>query len=271
MKRIILGILFFLTAFSTVEGAIVYQNFEADNGTPAAYGGQSGIAPEYGWAFNGAFAGLSDAPGRVRSGRYSWSMTIPTGEHVRAGSGIPAQVQTFNVNFIPECHDRLNFWVWSDPSQPGDHTVMIKFFDQGVYYTDGIGICTKAKARYREWSQLTILFSELPEDFDWHQVNKIELFDYWDGTYYYDDFEVVSAEAPLKDLECLKKQKIVSCVGEGKSNAASLAPVLVPSEASTGLCSSTLTGDQDAILGFWQIRAERRITALGATGNNEPL
>lgn len=171
----------------------VYQDFEPDNGTPAKASSRPGDPPEYGWVFTGAFARVSKTAEPVHSGVHSWQVTIPTGEHVIAGSGISAQQHAFNRNFWPECYDRLSFWIWSDPSVVGDHTVMIKFFDHGKYHSDGIGIWTTGKAAYKQWSQLDILYSQLPADFDLAHVDKIEFFHYWAGTYYLDDFELRSA------------------------------------------------------------------------------
>ncbi len=196
---------------------MIYQNFEPNNGTPASYSEPIGSPPQYGWQFNGTVVGLSQEGDPVYSGKYSWQLTVPAGEHLAGGSGIAAQVQTYNINFVPQCHDRLTFWIWSNPSKIGDHTVMVKFFDHGRYHADGIGIWTTQKAQYQEWTQLSLMFNLLPVDFDLEHVDKIEFFNYWDGTYYYDDIEVRSDFPPEKDLECLKKEVIIVCPADTTS------------------------------------------------------
>jgi hypothetical protein len=203
--------LFFVLTFGVVPAfaAIPYQDFEPGNGTPPAYNGPAAAGPEYGWGFNGAVVSLSGDGDPVHSGQKSWKVTVPAGPHVNAGTGIPSAVHTYNVNFIPECHDRLTLWVWSDPSNLGDHTVLVKFFDQGKYKQDGVGVWTSDKAGYQRWTAVTILFSQLPADFNLRRVDKIEVFHYWDGTYYYDDIQAGSSLSPQEDSGCLRKENFV--------------------------------------------------------------
>lgn len=190
------------------EAAIVYQDFEVDNGTPV----KTGInQPEYGWAFGGAFGRLTKEGEPVHSGRRAWAYTLPVEEPLQGGTGIPSQTQTYHINFVPECHDRLTFWIWSDPSRTGPHTVMVKFFDQGIYKRDGIGIWTEDRAADRQWSQLKIPFQRLPADFDLERVDKIEFYNYWDGTYYYDDIEIASSFSAERDRECLRREYVMAC------------------------------------------------------------
>ena len=203
------GILFvILLLASRADAVMIYQNFEPDNGTPVKTGRHQ---PEYGWAFGGAFGRLTGDDEPVHSGRRAWAYTLPVEEPLQGGTGIPSQTQTYHINFVPECHDRLTFWIWSAPSRPGPHTVMVKFFDQGNYKRDGIGIWTEGKAADRQWSHLEILFRQLPDDFDWERVDKIEFYNYWDGTYYYDDIEVASSFSPQKDKECLQREYVLAC------------------------------------------------------------
>ncbi len=196
---------------TAAEAAIKYQDFEADNGTPAKSTEARTPSVEYGWGFNGAVVRLSQTGEPVHGGSSAWQVTIPAGPHVVAGSGISSQIQTYQMNFVPECHDRFNFWIWSNPAVVGDHTVMVKFFDQGKYKLDGIGVWTIEKAKFQQWTQLPILFSQLPKDFDLNHVDKIEFFNYWDGTYYYDDIAVGSPLSPEQDVECLKKELVLAC------------------------------------------------------------
>lgn len=276
IRRILVFIVVFLGALSTAHAAIVYQNFETDNGTPAAYGAAKSAQAEYGWGFNGTAVGLNDGEDPVHGGAKSWKMTIPAGEHVHAGSAVAAQVQTYMVDFVPECHDRLTFWIWAEPSSAGDHTAMVKFFDQGKYKQEGIGVWTQETARHHQWTKLTILFSQLPADFNLRRVDKIEFFNYWDGTYYFDDIEIRSSNSVEADQACLKKENYLSCLDVQKEGiitgetppAAPLAqwralnPVLAASLEKTAFCFSVFSDGADAILGRSRIFARRRLEGL---------
>lgn len=266
-KYLWLLIFFFFGGLSNVHGAIIYQDFEKDNGTPPSHNALAGsTAAEYGWGFNGAVVELNDDKERVHTGSYSWKITIPDGEHVHAGGAVPSQVQTYQVNFVPECHDRLTFWIWADPSAVGDNTAMVKFFDQGSYKQEGVGVWTKETARYRQWTQLTILFSQLPADFRLNRVDKIEFFNYWDGTYYYDDIEIHSAATAETDAGCLKKENYLSCLDPFSNTAPgqmqTVNPVLGLSAEETVGCRSVFTDQADGALDHLSARNQRRLESL---------
>lgn len=241
------------------SAAVVYQDFEPDNGTPKKYPGSAIAQPEYGWGFGGAVTTHSIDGEPAHSGRRSWKVIIPSGPPLQAGTGIPSSMHTYDFDVFPACHDRLTFWVWSDPSAPDDHTVMVKLFDRGIYHTTGVGLWTDGRARNRQWSQLQVLFSQLPTDFDLAHLNKVEFFHYWDGTYYYDDVDVRSARTPADDLACLESHQIVACApcksgGEGvQSGSAAL--------SGAGLACSQPEGADRAILGL-PVRDKRCVSIL---------
>lgn len=213
MKRIICFIMICIFfQCRPARAVIVYQDYEDNNGTPHKQGIMS-LPVEYGWGFNGAVVQRSGRNNPVHGGSYSWAVTIPAGPRIKAGTAVVSQTQGFYVNFVPQCHDRLMFWIWSDPSEKGDHTVMVKFFDQGRYKDRGAGIWTREnqRAQYRQWTKLEIDFNRLPDDFDLEQVEKIEFFNYWDGTYYYDDIQIVSAFSREHDLRCLADYNFAVC------------------------------------------------------------
>lgn len=283
IRKFVWVVLFLFVWLPTLQGAIVYQDFEPDNGTPAPYGSAKDAGAEYGWGFNGAAVGLNDEKDPVHAGLKSWKMNIPAGEHVHAGSAVPAQIQTYMVDFVPECHDRLTFWIWADPSMAGDHTAMVKFFDQGKYKQDGIGIWTLDTARYQQWTKLSILFSQLPADFNFHRVDKIEFFNFWDGTYYYDDIEVHSSAPAGSDVECLKKEQYLSCLeplgAQGFSGNAFARTVKDGSHPSVrilghppqeeALCQSVFSLQSDHVLDSALIRAQNRAEGLALMEQHE--
>jgi hypothetical protein len=285
MKKYFWVVIFLFSWLPTVHSAVVYQDFERDNGTPSAAGASAGADGEYGWGFNGVAVELNDEKDYVHSKKRSWKITIPAGEPVHAGSAVPAQVQTYQVNFIPECHDRLTFWIWAEPSNVGDHTTMIKFFDQGAYKQQGVGIWTTEPAKNHQWTQLTVLFSQLPADFNLHRVDKIEFFNYWDGTYYFDDIEIHSPNPDEADVECLKKEQYLSCLDlkseEGSTpvsgdeisslqdGARTLNPILGATSQEASLCHSVFSTQADFVLDASQIRAQRRAEGLALMEQHE--
>lgn len=204
--------MFFLFPGKYSLAVIVYQDFEPANGTPPKYYSLNKDQPEYGWAFGGSVVQWSKEGDPVRSGRHSWVLTIPAGGiPLHRGTGIASQKNTFDVNFVPACHDRLTFWIWSAPSEKGEHTVMVKFFDHGNYHVKGFEAWTVEGASERQWSELKIMFDQLPKDFDFAHIDKIEFFNYWDGTYYYDDITIRSSFSEEQDLFCMEKEQVVAC------------------------------------------------------------
>ena len=172
MLSVSLGLFWCILPTAVASAALVYQNFEPGNGTQKKYPDSAIAQPEYGWGFGGAITALSIEGEPVHSGQRSWKVIIPSGQPLQAGTGVPSSTHTYDFNIFPACHDRLTFWVWSDPSAAGDHTVMVKLFDRGVYHNTGVGLWTDGTARAHEWSQLQVLFSQLPADFDLAHLDK---------------------------------------------------------------------------------------------------
>lgn len=178
----------------------VYQNFEANNGTPAPPSNPS-AGPEYGWGLNGATVALSTA--QFHSGKRSWQITS-TGNF--GGTGIPAQIQTYNVNFEPQRHDRLTFWVKAVANDALDHDVRVRFFDKSNYRDqgnpfNGFEVFTTKKAKYNQWTELSILFTQLPADFDLAHVDKINFVHEAPGTYYLDDIRIEARDRIYQSFE----------------------------------------------------------------------
>ncbi len=228
--------------------AIPYQDFEPDNGTPPKFSSDTTDTPEYGWAFGSASAALTQEGYPVHSGQYSWRVAIPDAETLKSGTGIASMAQTYNMNFIPACFDRLTFWIWSEPMHPGAHTVMVKFFDHGLYHEQGIGVWTLDRAIPGQWVQLMILFSQLPEDFDFSRVDKIEFFNYWDGIYYYDDILIASPNGENEDTACLEAEGYAVCEFDP----------LVQQEVGAP-CVSVYSGRRDLVLDYMFMQGERHV------------
>ncbi len=182
----------------------VYQNFESNNGTPAPAGNP--LTPEYGWPINGAQTAL-DTTAR-HNGARSWKVAFSDGW---GGTGIPSQTETYNFKAEPQRHDRLTFWVLAKPNTVNAKTtVRVRLFDKGsgVYQTDGFEISATQKANYNQWTQVSILFTQLPSGFNLNNVDKLQFVFVNDrdtaplpGTYYLDDIQIESQDRTYQDFE----------------------------------------------------------------------
>ncbi|OGW98917.1 MAG: hypothetical protein A2062_05030 [Omnitrophica WOR_2 bacterium GWA2_44_7] len=179
---------------------IVYQNFEAANGSGGTYG----------WPINDAYgvsAGLSSE--QVHSGSQAWKFTIPYGmpSGVFGGTAVAAQIQQWHTNVEPQRHDRMDFWIWANPSNNAPNTVAVKFFDHNKYVydpqndKDGFWVWTTKQAEIKKWTKLSVLFTQLPSDFELNDIDKIEFYNYWDGTYYVDDIAIVGEDRVYQAFE----------------------------------------------------------------------
>ena len=101
---------------------------------------------------------------------------------------------TWHTDLLQENNDRLIFWIKALPEEDGegtDNNVGVKFYDHGNYHENGFEVWTAHKAHYGEWTKLTILFDQLPDDLDLYDIDKLEFKNYWPGTYYLDDIQAV--------------------------------------------------------------------------------
>ena len=255
-RKIVLLSVIFLAVSVIIEtnsfAAVVYQDFEPSNGTPPNHSAHT-ETPEYGWAFGEAAAGITQEGHPVHSGAHSWRVAIPDAETLKSGTGIAAMAQTYDMNFIPACFDRLSFWIWSEPLHPGAHTVMVKFFDHGVYHENGVGIWTLDKATQEQWTKLSILFSQLPKDFDLSRVYKIEFFNYWNGIYYYDDIAITSPDSDNEDTACLEAEGYVACQFEPLARNKGENP-----------CVSVYSEPSDAVLDYMLLQGENQLETFHA-------
>ncbi|HEY7712044.1 MAG TPA: cellulase family glycosylhydrolase, partial [Candidatus Entotheonella sp.] len=176
-----------LAVFSGSDINLVYQDFEPNNGSD-----------QYGWSFAGATTSLTSE--QVHGGARSWKFVTP-GEF--AGTGIQSQTQRWDMNFHPDLYDRLTFWIRSSPANNAPNTVKLKFFDTVNYLNNGFEVWTTKTAQVGQWSQLEVLYSQLPPypQFDLNHVNKLEFFNYWSGTYYLDDIQIALRDRAYQSFE----------------------------------------------------------------------
>ena len=184
------------TLFGANEGCgLIFQDFEPNNGSD-----------QYGWGLNGATVKLSTE--QIHSGTKSWMVVS---KQQWGGTGIQSQTQRWNMDFQPHRLDRLVFWIWASPSNSASNNLEVKFFDNGNYKKDGFSVWSAREAKFQSWTELSILFTQLPSDFNLKGIDKIEFLQYVDGIYYYDDIQVVSKDRYYQTFELGLSQ----CSGEG--------------------------------------------------------
>ncbi len=164
---------------------IVFQNFENNNGTPGIY--CEGI--------NGSSASVSEE--LAHFGQRACRQTPNNGNwggiRVKPGNAIGY------VDFDPSRNDRMTFWIYPQPST-GPNNVAVKFFDDGSY-TGGFEVWTTIKAETNKWTQLSVLFSQLPSNFHLNHVTQIEFVNYHSGIYFFDDIELTSEDRLFQSFE----------------------------------------------------------------------
>lgn len=176
----------------------IYQNFEPNNGT--------GVATDYGWPINSTTVVQTTA--KKHAGTHAWRVIVPSGTSTWfGGTGIKAQSDAWNVKLKPETHDRLSFWVWSQPSVSQALPVRVKFFDHNNYVwdpaqsKDGFLAQTQQQAKAGAWTQMSVYLSQLPGNFDFTSLDKMEFYFQTPGTYYIDDIEITSADRVYQNFE----------------------------------------------------------------------
>ncbi|HZT32484.1 MAG TPA: glycoside hydrolase family 30 beta sandwich domain-containing protein [Bryobacteraceae bacterium] len=163
-----------------------YQDFES-SGDPA-------------WAGSGSSIRRSRPGEPVHSGTYSLRIdTTATWNYndILPGDSWPAAV-------LRDPPERLVFYTYALPAGGGwatDNTVGVKFYDSDKYKADGVEIWTTDQARYGQWTELCIALAQLPADFDRLRIGKVEIKNYWPGTYYLDDLQLVKPELLYQDFE----------------------------------------------------------------------
>jgi flagellar hook assembly protein FlgD len=170
--------------YDAVNLGHVYQDFE-------------GSGPS-GWTWDPAHVNVDFSSEQVHSGTRSWKVVSSVQE---GGTGIPSQTQLWHFDAQPNRHDRLTFWILPDPSNNEPNNVSVKFFDHGNYNTNGFEVWTTKTAQKGGWNQLTVLFTQLPADFNLADIDKIEFKNYWPGTYYLDDIQVVASDRIYQAFE----------------------------------------------------------------------
>lgn len=175
MKKSSIGIaIFSVFLFAAACHATVYQDFEVGNGSD-----------EYAWPINSANIVLIGGSEPHFGGR-----ALRIGGPGFAGAGIQSQTERWDFDCQPELNDRLSFWIYGAPLDNSDNTVSVRFFDQGNYHAGGFEVWTTQSFRHGQWTQLKVLFSQLPPDFNLHRVDKIEIVNYAAGVHYVDSIEV---------------------------------------------------------------------------------
>jgi len=210
----------------------VYQDFESGNADLC-------------WTWESNTAEVSRE--RAHSGSNSCKLQ---GTQLFNGIGVKS-LDGWNTDFGN--NDRLTFWIYALPDRENEkeNTVAVKFFDHGLYFDQGFEVWTTETARYGEWTQLAIRFTQLPADFNLHQINKIEFLNYWPGTYYIDDIQVTENPHSIEGFLLAQGTSIFDGAGEEVVlRGVNLGGFLLIEKWLTGLGA----GDQPPIEDDWTIR-----------------
>ncbi len=178
--------LFFVAPALSFAGA-VYQDFEPSNGSDS-----------YGWSLGSTQARLSCCGEPTHLGGGSWRVESPDFWN---GTGIQSQVQRWDYDAMPSRNDRFIFSIYALPFNSTDNNVGVQFFDHGNYSVTPFEIWTTQTARYSQWTELHVLFSQLPADFNLGGIDKIQLINYWPGIYYFDDIAVMRQDRAYQSFE----------------------------------------------------------------------
>jgi aryl-phospho-beta-D-glucosidase BglC (GH1 family) len=179
------AVVFVFFAHNVVYAGIEYQNFEQ--------GGD-----QCGWAVNASIVTIAGIDEFVHSGNFSWKINS---NNNYGGACIKSQTNEWHFNIDTAKNDRVSFWMYALPANNGDNNVSVKFFDHGLYNQNGFEVWTTKNAKYGEWTKLDILFSQLPQDFNFADVDKLQFVNYWPGTYYIDDISVVRENRMYQSFE----------------------------------------------------------------------
>ncbi len=164
---------------------LVFQNFEENNGTP-------GVTCE---GINGSSAVVSAE--LVHAGQRSCRQAPNNGNW--GGIRVKPSNALGYLNFDPSRNDRMTFWI-NPQTTSGSNNVGVKFFDNASY-TQGFEVWTTQKALPQQWTQLSVLFSQLPSNFNLTRVTRLEFVSYNSAVYFFDDIEVTSDDRRFQSFE----------------------------------------------------------------------
>lgn len=203
----------------------------------------------YVWPIGGAsISVVSDEP--LQGNR---SLKISGGSY--AGAGIGSSTEQWNFDCQPELNDRLSFWIYGYSPD----TVSVRFFDWGNYHADGFEVWTTQTILPNQWTQLYILFSQLPPDFDLHHIDKIQIVNYSSGTHYIGRIEVLKDDRIYQSFEAEKRYGSVASEFGWKWNDADAVGLSAPGEP--------VLGDQYS----WKLVAAERWSGFGLQSQEKKL
>ena len=193
---------YYLDDIQRIREDRIYQAFEPERCVKPDAG-------EYGWVWNKKdWCGFSSAMEPVYEGLHSWKI-VTRGNW--GGTGIQSEQQAcikangnlqqtrWNADFEPEVNDRLIFRVYALPQVRQDVNLALQVFDNELHFEDEnkVEIWTSKKARYGEWTEFSILFSQFPKTLNLRDIHKLQFLVYYPGTYYFDG---IMACGPVPEL-----------------------------------------------------------------------
>ena len=189
-------------------GSEIFQNFEVNNGSSYYASSPNNGLVDFG---SGNHDGYGNGGNPVYSGNrsmclMSWAYDAThylTKNIYWCRLSVGPQGGDENFDLKPLENDRLTFRVFpmSHRNQyvygwenGREDNVGVVFYDDGNYSSQGFEVWTTGTAPWGQWTELKILFSQLPEDMNLNGIRKIEFITYYPGTYYFDDLMSTRAE-----------------------------------------------------------------------------
>lgn len=184
---------------------VVYQNFESGNGSGSNVN-------DYGWPTDDTkiTVGFSSPTEPTNGPGRSWKITRTGSEDpFNHGAFVASQFQKWDTNLEPQRHDRLTFWVYNFSATNTDDTVAVRFYDNELYKSSGYTVWTTKAAKRGEWTRLSILFTQLPDDFKLNRIDKLLFIFFNPGTYYLDDVQAVSEDRIYQSFEPIIHEPLI--------------------------------------------------------------
>lgn len=153
-----------------------FQDFEEGNGTPSAYFYEA-------WR-----SSLSFENSIVHGGTRSVKIIVPAPDE-NIGAVIGINVAT-PLGYV-EIQNATTISVWVYDTQ-GSNTIELKLKDSDG--TVGSGLWSPMPSTQNQWIKITWDLSQYPSapDLDWNRIASIELYEWNQGTYYFDDANFTS-------------------------------------------------------------------------------
>jgi len=164
-----------------------FQNFEKNNGTPS----------DYYYDVYWASPGLVESP--VHEGKFALKMEAQGGANGGPGdpSGGTVRIYPASPTWYVDMSEATSLSVWIYDTQ-GNNTVELRLRDidgdGGDRTQPGTTLWSDEYTQQNQWTRITWDLTKYPDvpNLDWDKISSIEIYMWWDGTYYFDEVTYVA-------------------------------------------------------------------------------